>query len=337
MTDDRSEKTDDRPEAKDTRSTAEKNERKLEDEIHTDLKEQMTYGSYLDLERLLSAQHPVSDPVHHDELLFIVQHQTTELWFKLVIHELLDARRLIAADRLQPALKRIARVKHIQKTLTEQWSVLATLTPSEYVGFRDELGKSSGFQSWQYRAVEFLLGNKNRGMLAVFDSEPEAREQLETYLGEPSIYDEFLRFLARRGLPVPQRLLERDVTVAHTFDEELLETFRIIYENPQEYWLEYESCEELVDLEENFQFWRYRHMRTVLRIIGMKRGTGGSSGVGFLQKALDLTFFPELFDIRTGIEHGPGTQTTPGAANGRGAQSSPDAGSGQDIGAGPFA
>ncbi|GAH41438.1 unnamed protein product, partial [marine sediment metagenome] len=231
--------------------------------------------------------------------------------FKLVIHELLDARRLIAADQLQLALKRIARVKHIQKTLTEQWSVLATLTPSEYVGFRDELGQSSGFQSWQYRAVEFLLGNKNKGMLKVFDAEPEAQAVLRQYLEEPSVYDEFLRFLARRGLPVPQRVLDRDVSVAHTFDEELLETFRIIYENPEEYWLEYESCEELVDLEENFQFWRYRHMRTVLRIIGMKRGTGGSSGVGFLQKALDLTFFPELFDIRTGIENGPGTRTAP--------------------------
>ena len=297
-------------------STAAKNERDLEEGIHTDLRSTMTYSSYLSLDRLLSSQHPVSEPVHHDELLFIIQHQTTELWFKLVIHELLDARRLIANDQLQSALKRIARVKHIQKTLTEQWSVLATLTPSEYVGFRDELGQSSGFQSWQYRAVEFLLGNKNAGMLQVFDGEPEARAQLETYLQEPSVYDEFLRALARRGLPVPQRLLDRDVSVAHTFDEELLDTFRIIYENPQDYWLEYESCEELVDLEENFQFWRYRHMRTVLRIIGMKRGTGGSSGVGFLQKALDLTFFPELFDIRTGIENGPGTANGSGAANG---------------------
>ncbi|RBP65021.1 tryptophan 2,3-dioxygenase [Brevibacterium sanguinis] len=282
--------------------TAETNERRLEDGIHQDLKGRMTYGSYLDLERLLDAQHPVSDPVHHDELLFIIQHQTTELWLKLVLHELVDARDLIREDRLQPALKRIARVKHIQRTLTEQWSVLATLTPSEYVGFRDQLGQSSGFQSWQYRAVEFLLGNKNAGMLPVFDGEPEARAELEKHLGEPSVYDEFLRFLARRGLPVPQRLLDRDVTRAHTFDEDLLETFRIIYENPRDYWLEYESCEELVDLEENFQFWRYRHMRTVLRIIGHKRGTGGSSGVGFLQKALDLTFFPELFEIRTMIE-----------------------------------
>lgn len=287
-------------------STAEKNVRDLEAGVHTDLKETMTYGSYLDLDRLLGAQHPVSSPEHHDEMLFIIQHQTTELWFRLVIHELLDARRLIAADELQTALKRIARVKHIQKTLTEQWSVLATLTPSEYIGFRDHLGRASGFQSWQYRAVEFLLGNKNRAMLPVFDGEPEARATLERYLEEPSIYDEFLACLARRGLPVPQRLLDRDTSVAHTFDEELLETFRVIYENPQKYWQEYESCEELVDLEENFQLWRYRHMRTVLRIIGMKRGTGGSSGVGFLQKALDLTFFPELFEIRTGIENGPG-------------------------------
>ncbi len=166
----------------------------------------------------------MSDPEHHDEPLFIIQHQTTELWFKLVIHELLDARRLIAADQPQLALKRIARVKHIQKTLTEQWSVLATLTPSEYVGFRDELGQSSGFQSWQYRAVEFLLGNKNKGMLAVFDAEPEAQAP-RRYLEEPSVYDEFLRFLFRRGLPVPRRILDRDVSVSHTFDEEPLETF----------------------------------------------------------------------------------------------------------------
>ncbi|MDS2173948.1 tryptophan 2,3-dioxygenase family protein [Nesterenkonia sp. CL21] len=281
--------------------TAEHNERELEAGIHTDLRDRMTYGSYLGLERLLSAQHPVSEPEHHDELLFIIQHQTTELWLKLVIHELRAARDLIAADQLQPALKCIARVKHIQRTLTEQWSVLATLTPSEYAEFRDFLGSSSGFQSWQYRAVEFLLGNKNAGMLKVFDAEPEAQRQLADLLEQPSIYDEFIRHLARLGHPVPQELLDRDVSRAHTAHDGLTELFRGIYEDREQHWLIYESCEELVDLEENFQTWRFRHLRTVMRIIGGKPGTGGSSGVAFLQKALELTFFPELFAVRSEI------------------------------------
>jgi tryptophan 2,3-dioxygenase len=216
-------------------------------------------------------------------------------------HELLSARELIANDELQIALKRIARVKHIQRQLTEQWSVLATLTPTEYAQFRGYLGHASGFQSHQYRAVEFLLGNKNAGMLRVFESNPEAREMLETLLNEPSVYDEFLRYLSRHGHAVPASVLERDVTQGYSMHEELVETFRRIYENPEEHWLEYETCEEFVDLEDNFQLWRFRHVKTVLRIIGTKRGTGGSSGVGFLQKALDLTFFPELFAVRTEI------------------------------------
>ncbi|MBD7998674.1 tryptophan 2,3-dioxygenase [Oerskovia jenensis] len=276
-------------------------ERPLEPDIVTDLREQMTYGSYLHLDTLLDAQAPVSEPAHHDEMLFIVQHQTTELWLKLVLHELVSARALIAADDLQSALKRIARVKHVQRTLTEQWSVLATLTPSEYAQFRGFLGHASGFQSWQYRAVEFLLGNKNARMLSVFDAEPAARAELERLLHEPSVYDEFLRYLARHGHDVPARVLERDVTQGYTLDEDLVETFRAIYDDPEGNWLAYESCEELVDLEDNFQLWRFRHMKTVLRIIGTKRGTGGSSGVGFLEKALDLTFFPELFAVRTEI------------------------------------
>ncbi|KRD36238.1 tryptophan 2,3-dioxygenase [Oerskovia sp. Root918] len=277
------------------------NERPLEPSIVTDLHDRMTYGSYLHLDTLLDAQVPVSAPVHHDEMLFIVQHQTTELWLKLVLHELASARELIAADDLQSALKRIARVKHVQRTLTEQWSVLATLTPSEYAQFRGFLGSSSGFQSHQYRAVEFLLGNKNARMLTVFASDPAAHDLLERLLHETSVYDEFLRYLARHGHDVPARVLERDVTQAHSLDEDLVETFRAIYEDPEADWLAYESCEELVDLEDNFQLWRFRHMKTVLRIIGTKRGTGGSSGVGFLEKALDLTFFPELFAVRTEI------------------------------------
>ncbi|WP_166847970.1 tryptophan 2,3-dioxygenase [Isoptericola sp. BMS4] len=282
-------------------STSATNERDLEPGIVTDLRDRMTYGSYLRLDRLLSAQEPVSRPEHHDELLFIVQHQTTELWLKLVLHELRAARDSLDRDDLGTALKAIARVKHIQKTLTEQWSVLATLTPSEYGEFRGQLANASGFQSWQYRAVEFLLGNKNSRMLRVFDAEPEAQEVLRRLLDEPSVYDAFCRHLARQGHAVPAAVLERDVTHAHTHDDGLVEVFRAIYEDPDRHWAAYEACEELVDLEENFQLWRFRHLRTVQRIIGFKRGTGGSSGVGFLSKALDLTFFPELFAVRTEI------------------------------------
>jgi tryptophan 2,3-dioxygenase len=276
-------------------------ERAIEADIVTDFKDRMSYGSYLQLDKLLAAQVPVSDPVHHDEMLFIIQHQTSELWLKLMRHELLSARALIAADELQVALKRIARVKHIQRQLTEQWSVLATLTPSEYAQFRGYLGNASGFQSYQYRAVEFLLGNKNAGMLKVFESNPDAHELLSTLLAEPSVYDEFLRYLARHGFDVPTSVLERDVTQGYAFCAELVDTFRVIYEHPEEHWLAYETCEEFVDLEDNFQLWRFRHVKTVMRIIGMKRGTGGSSGVSFLQKALDLTFFPELYAVRTEI------------------------------------
>ncbi|WP_349904047.1 tryptophan 2,3-dioxygenase [Parafrigoribacterium humi] len=282
-------------------ANAASNERTIESEIVTDFRDRMSYGSYLQLDKLLAAQVPVSTPVHHDEMLFIIQHQTSELWLKLMRHELLSARALIAADELQVALKRIARVKHIQRQLTEQWSVLATLTPTEYAQFRGYLGNASGFQSYQYRAVEFLLGNKNAGMLKVFESNPEAHELLSSLLAEPSVYDEFLGYLARHGFDVPTSVLERDVTQGYAFHEELVDTFREIYEHPEEHWLAYETCEEFVDLEDNFQLWRFRHVKTVMRIIGTKRGTGGSSGVSFLQKALDLTFFPELFAVRTEI------------------------------------
>ncbi|NUU06054.1 tryptophan 2,3-dioxygenase [Leifsonia sp. C5G2] len=277
------------------------NTREFDPDIVTDFRERMSYGSYLDLGTLLSAQRPVSRPPHHDELLFIIQHQTTELWLKLVLHELESARDLLRADDLSPALKRIARVKHIQRTLTEQWSVLATLTPTEYAEFRGFLGNSSGFQSYQYRAVEFVLGNKNRRMLSVFESDPDAHALLAALLEAPSIYDEFLRYLARAGFAVPRALLERDVTQAHVFTPELVPVFREIYEHAADHWREYEACEEFVDLEDNFQLWRFRHLKTVQRTIGMKTGTGGSSGAGFLQKALELTFFPELYAVRTEI------------------------------------
>jgi len=279
----------------------EHNTREFDPEIVTDFRERMSYGAYLDLPTLLAAQKPVSVPEHHDELLFIIQHQTTELWLKLMLHELRAATESLRLDDLAPALKRIARVKHIQRTLTEQWSVLATLTPTEYAEFRGFLGNSSGFQSYQYRAVEFALGNKNKRMLSVFESDPAALAILTEVFEAPSIYDEFLRYLARNGFDIPLDVLNRDVTEAWVYHPELVATFRRIYENASEHWNAYEACEELVDLEDNFQLWRFRHLKTVQRIIGMKPGTGGSSGAAFLQKALELTFFPELFAVRTEI------------------------------------
>lgn len=281
--------------------SVEANTRAIEKTVVTDLSDRMSYGAYLDLDTLLSAQKPVSTPEHHDELLFIIQHQTTELWLKLVLHETLAARAALDADDIGTALKCVARVKHIQKTLTEQWSVLATLTPTEYSQFRGFLGNSSGFQSHQYRAVEFVLGNKNAGMLTVFESDPAAHQLLSTLLHEPSLYDAFWQSLARQGYDVPASALDRDVTAAYTFNEDLMPLIKFVYENHTEHWAVYEAFEEFVDLEENFQLWRFRHMRTVLRTIGMKSGTGGSSGVGFLQKALELTFFPELLAVRTEI------------------------------------
>lgn len=273
----------------------------LEEGIHTGAEVELSYGEYLHLDELLGAQHRVSEPPHHDELLFIVQHQTSELWLKLVLHELRSTRQWIVDDDLRPALKGLARVKHIMRTLTEQWSVLATLTPSEYVEFRSSLGTSSGFQSWQYRAVEFLLGNKNADMLRVFGRDETATQLLTELLGAPSLCDEFLRLLARRGLPVPQDLLDRDVTQPYVFTPSLVPVFRAVYEDPHPHWEVYEACEELVDLEESVQFWRFRHLKTVERVIGSRPGTGGSSGVPFLRAALDLTFFPELYAVRAEI------------------------------------
>jgi len=275
------------------------NRRPLESEITVDLTNRVTYEGYLLLDRLLSAQQPLSAPVHHDEMLFIIQHQTSELWMKLVIHELEAAIVRLRADDLGPCLKILARVKHIQKQLFEQWAVLETLTPSEYMQFRYVLGPASGFQSIQYRLIEFLLGNKNADMLPVFDYAPEHRERLRRVLELPSLYDEFLRHLARAGHAIPAHCIERDFSVAHQRQPELIPVLRRIYEQPDQYWSEYHLCEQLVDVEESFQLWRFRHMKTVERVIGYKRGTGGSSGVAFLRKALELTFFPELLEVRT--------------------------------------
>jgi tryptophan 2,3-dioxygenase len=281
------------------------NRRAVEQGVTRDLRGRRTYASYLELDKLLSAQHPLSEPEHHDELLFIIQHQTSELWMRLIIHELDAVLTHLALDDLGPCQKGLARVKQIQRQLFEQWGVLATLTPSEYVKFRGVLGDASGFQSLQYRIVEFQLGNKNREMLDVFAHSPADQERLRAVLEAPSLYDEFLRLLARRGYPVPPDCVERDWSEPHRRRADLLPVLRAIYERPEGQWEEYELCEELVDVEESFQLWRFRHMKTVQRIIGYKRGTGGSSGVGFLRAALDLTFFPELLDVRTEIGRGP--------------------------------
>jgi tryptophan 2,3-dioxygenase len=263
------------------------------------------FRSYLQLAALLGARRPVSGadgkPPRHDEMLFIVQHQVAELWMKLMIHELGAAIARVRADELEPSFKILARVKLIQKQLFEQWAVLETLTPSEYEGFRPALGTSSGFQSAQYRAIEFLLGNKNAAILDVFRHDPAAFAELERLLLAPSLYDEFLRHLARRGLPVPQATLARDVTQRYERNPDLVPVFRRIYADPVHWWDAYDMCEKLIDVEEQFQLWRFRHLKTVERIIGYKPGTGGSSGVAFLRRALEHSFFPELIDVRTVI------------------------------------
>ena len=275
------------------------NQRPIEEGVITDLADRLTYGGYLRLDLLLAAQQPISKPVHHDELLFIIQHQVAELWMKLVIHELRAALVHLQADRLGAVQKILARVKQVQRQMFEQWGVLETLTPSEYLEFRHLLGPASGFQSLQYRLVEFLLGNKNADMVKVFAHDPAAQAELRAALEAPSLYDEFLRYLARHGHAIPADMVERDWRVPHSRDERLIPVLQRIYENTAEHWDEYAMAEQLLDIEQSFQMWRFRHMKTVERIIGFRRGTGGSSGVGFLKQALELTFFPELLDVRT--------------------------------------
>jgi len=278
----------------------------LEPGIVTDLTDRLSYAGYLRLDQLLSAQVPRSGGAtgapRHDEMLFIIQHQTSELWMKLMIHELEAAIRFVQKDRLGACFKILARVKLIQKQLFEQWAVLETLTPSEYEGFRPALGSSSGFQSAQYRALEFLLGNKQAAMLDVFRYDPATHAALSALLLALSLYDEFLRHLARRGLPVPAACVERDWSAPRATSDELVRVFKIVYDDPDRWWDAYEMAEKLVDVEESFQLWRFRHLKTVERIIGHKPGTGGSSGVAFLKRALDHRFFPELIDVRTVIE-----------------------------------
>jgi tryptophan 2,3-dioxygenase len=273
------------------------NHRELEGSIHVDLARDETYGGYLQLEKILGSQSPRSD--QHDEMLFIIQHQTSELWMKLMLHELDRALAHVKADELEPCFKIFARIAHIQRMLFEQWAVLETMTPSEYLSFRDSLGRSSGFQSFQYRGLEFMLGNKDANMILPHRNDPVAWPWLQQRLAQPSLYDEFLRFLKRRGHDVPQDRLERDFTKSYERSPGVMQVFKTVYEAPEQHWAAYEMAEKLVDTEERFQLWRFRHMKTVHRIMGFRQGTGGSSGVNFLKRALELTFFPELWDVRT--------------------------------------
>jgi len=273
--------------------------RELEAGIRTDHADRMTYTGYLQLDTLLACQMPLSDPPHHDEMLFIIQHQTSELWLKLLVHEFTAACAAMRRDDMEIVFKILSRVRNVQDQLFDQWAVLATLTPSEYTQFRGVLGSSSGFQSVQYRTVEFLLGNKDRRMITVHRHDPTAVERLEALIEAPSIYDEFLRYLDRKGLPVPAEVLERDLTVPHERHDGVVEALKVVYQHPQKHWDAYEMAEKLVDIEERFSLWRFRHVRVVERVIGFKTGTGGSSGVPFLRKMIDHTFFPELWEVRT--------------------------------------
>jgi len=273
--------------------------RPLPEGTHTDFADSMSYGDYLALGEILNAQRPVSDS--HDETLFIVIHQTTELWMKLAIHELAAAIALIRGDQLRPAFKMLARVSRIQSQLIQSWDVLATLTPSDYLTFRDKLGHASGFQSFQYRRIEFMLGNKNRAMLVPHRHDAAVHALLLETLESPSLYDEAIRLLARRGLPVAPECVERDFSLPYVANPSVRDAWLAVYRDTERHWDLYEFAEELVDLEDWFQQWRFRHVTTVERIIGHKRGTGGTAGVSYLRKALDIRFFPELWDVRTAL------------------------------------
>ncbi len=278
--------------------------RKLESTIHTELDRESDYTAYLQLDRLLDSQHPLSDPPHHDEMLFIIQHQVAELWIKLIIHEIVAANRRMREDEIQPAVKHLARVKHIQNQTYNQWVVLDTLTPSEYAQFRDVFGTASGFQSPQYRLLEFLLGNKSSRILSVYKHQEDWHARLKEALHAPSLFDEFLMYLSRAGWTVPRAAIERDFSQSRGDYPGIVTVLKQIYESHDDNWACYEMCEALMDISNNFQFWRFHHMKTVERIIGHKKGTGGSSGVAFLKKALDIEFFPELIQVRTEIGAG---------------------------------
>ena len=259
----------------------------------------MSYGDYLALDTLLSAQHPLSTA--HDEMLFIIQHQTSELWMRLMLHELSAARRAIAEGRLQPAFKMLARVSRIMEQLNSAWDVLRTMTPSEYTTFRGSLGQSSGFQSWQYRLIEFACGNRNPAMLRPHAHRPEVLARLTEELARPSLYDEAIRALARAGLPVPPEVVARDLAQPWTESPGVEAAWAQVYAAPDAHWELYELAEKLVDLEDYFRRWRFNHVTTVERIIGLKRGTGGTGGVPYLRRMLEVELFPELWHLRTSL------------------------------------
>ncbi len=262
--------------------------------IHWD--QDISYGGYLSLDQLLACQNPASDA--HDEMMFIVIHQASELWMKLCIHEIQQAMREVAGDNLGAAFKMLARVSRIQAQLRQSWDVLSTMTPADYLSFRDTLGQSSGFQSFQYREIEYALGNKNKALAEVHRARPDRYDRLQAVLNMPSFYDLCLMALHRQGLSIPDHCLNRDWSAPYAPCVEVEAAWAKIYSNTEQYWQLYELAEKLVDLEHEFQMWRFSHMKTVERIIGYRIGTGGTSGVAFLKKALDLRFFPELWTVR---------------------------------------
>ena len=270
-----------------------------EEGAQLDFSRDMSYGDYLHLDQVLNAQHPLSPD--HNEMLFIVQHQTSELWMKLMLHELRAAVAAIAADQLPPAFKMLARVSRIMEQLVHAWDVLATMTPPEYSAIRPYLAQSSGFQSWQYRCIEFMLGNKNAAMLKPHSHRPDLLAIVEAAWKAPSLYDECLRLLARRGIPVPASHTERDWTRPYAADDGVEQAWLQVYRQPEKNWDLYQLGEELTDLEDAFRLWRFRHVTTVERVIGFKRGTGGTGGVSYLRKMLDTVLFPEIWKLRTDL------------------------------------
>jgi len=270
-----------------------------EKDIYTDFREKMTYSDYLGLDTLLTSQHRLSD--HHDEMLFIIVHHVSELWMKLILHEIKSAIIDIQRAHFSSSFKKLARVSQVQKQLKDVWDVLATLTPSEYIEFRDFLGQASGFQSYQNRLIEFSLGYKTKHVLKIYENDPVLYKEIEQAYHAPSIYDVSIQALANAGLPIDDDVLHRDVTLSYQSNESVKQAWMTVYKNIDKYWELYELAEELVDIEDLFQQWRFRHMKTVERIIGFKKGTGGSGGVRYLKKVLDQYFFPELWELRTEI------------------------------------
>lgn len=270
---------------------------KNEKNIQTDFKDKMTYSDYLGLDTLLSSQHRLSD--HHDEMLFIVVHHVSELWMKLILHEVDSAIHNIQSGNLSSSFKKLARVSQVQEQLKRVWDVLSTLTPSEYIEFRDKLGSASGFQSYQNRLFEFALGYKTKHVLKIYEKDAELHKKLQAAYEAPSLYDVSIQALAKAGLPIDEEVLNRDVSVTHQSNESVKQAWITVYKNVDKYWELYELAEELVDIEDLFQQWRFRHMKTVERIIGFKVGTGGSGGVSYLKKVIDQYFFPELWELRS--------------------------------------